>query len=74
MKQSREEVSFEVESYVSSELQDVEYGDCYPDELRQLMNQLIREIVSGTPEHSLESTVAEIDDIIERLRGEHYEI
>ena len=74
MKQSREEVSFEVEAYVSSELQDVEYGDCYPDELRKLMNQLIREIVSGTPEHSIESTFAEMDDIIESLRGYHYEI
>ena len=74
MKQSREEVSYEVEAYVSSELYGVDYGDCYPDELRQLMNQLIREIVSGTPEHSLESTMAEMDDIIENLRGDHYEI
>lgn len=74
MRKSREEISHEVESYVSEELQGIDYGDCYPDGLRELMNQIIREMVAGTPKHSIESTLAEIDSYIEILKNESEEI
>ena len=75
MKKSRDQVVYEVETYVSDQLQGFNYGDCYPDELKELMKQLIRETLKGENDPSIESTIALIDDYIDVIKdGEPYGI